>query len=261
MTVAATAASTLSPAQSACAFPVAVCSHAGTGGTAANNYNHFVGQRMVAVNSPGDAYGTGNFGWVDFTPPANSGNELYNLAIGAGSCAVSLGQQVGAQGQKTNVERAWNARFGTYHNTLNASIAPPDFTGYGFPSGDNNYAAYVTQLNARSAFQGTIPNSYNPTTGGPTGGHGLLGQMRRVQTAVVVDCAVWTGSGSGQPPVVDFACVLLLAPVQQGGGWDANSSTTMDIEYLGLASAVGSPCATSGLAGGTFGPLVPTLVQ
>ena len=33
------------------------------------------------------------------------------------------------------------------------------------------------------------------------------------------------------------------------------------LEYLGNASASGSPCTTSGLAGGTAGPLVPVLVR
>jgi hypothetical protein len=35
----------------------------------------------------------------------------------------------------------------------------------------------------------------------------------------------------------------------------------VSMEYVGLASDPGSPCATSGLGGGTFGPLVPVLTQ
>jgi hypothetical protein len=35
----------------------------------------------------------------------------------------------------------------------------------------------------------------------------------------------------------------------------------MDVEFLGLTRTAGTPCASSGLAGGSFGPLVPALVQ
>jgi len=35
----------------------------------------------------------------------------------------------------------------------------------------------------------------------------------------------------------------------------------MWVEYVADASSPGSPCTTSGLAGGVGGPLVPVLVQ
>ena len=63
--------------------------------------------------------------------------------------------------------------------------------------------------------------------------------------------------------MLDFACVLLLAPVRNGGSaasW-TQVSTTMDMEFLGLTRNPGTPCATGGLAGGAYGPPVPTLVQ
>jgi hypothetical protein len=81
--------------------------------------------------------------------------------------------------------------------------------------------------------------------------------------AAIVDCAAWAVSGSAQPPILDFACVLMLAPVRNGGSvaqW-SQVAATMDVEFLGLARAAGTPCASSGLAGGSFGPPVPTLVQ
>ena len=82
-------------------------------------------------------------------------------------------------------------------------------------------------------------------------------------TAAIVDCSVWAASGSAQPPVLDFACVLLLAPVRNGGSaasW-TEVAATMDLEFLGLTRNPGTPCATGGLAGGAYGPPVPTLVQ
>lgn len=258
MSVAATAAASLRPAQSACAFPIAVCKLAG--GTAANNYGRTVGERMTAKNAPGGAYGTGNYGWLDFTPPAGGQAELAGLINGAGSCSIAAGAVVGQAGTITSLESNWNARFGVYHSSMSAATAPPDFTGYGFVTGSNNYANYVTHSSGRDAYQNGVGGPNSKLTQAQ---HGSLGQRRRIATAAIVDCSVWASGGSN-PSVIDFACILLLAPVKNGGSnaqWDPEFATTMDIEFLGLTGAVGTPCATAGLSGGSFGPPVPTLVQ
>lgn len=258
MTVSANAAASLAPSQSACAFPIAVC--AAPGSTAATNYGKTVGQRLTAVLSPGAGYGTGNYGWVDFTPPAGGASELRSLITGSGSCALSVGTTVGSPGVVSTLETAWNTRFGLYRGGFNTGTAPPDFTGWSYPSGSNNFANYVSHLSTRDAFQGNVPGSITTTSSST---HATVGQQRRIAVATVVNCSVWTTSPSANPPILDFACILLLAPVRDGGppaGYTQVSST-LDIEYLGLASAAGTPCASSGLSGGTFGPLVPNLVQ
>jgi len=42
-----------------------------------------------------------------------------------------------------------------------------------------------------------------------------------------------------------------------------NPNDTLKMEYVGLSSAIGSPCASSGVAGdsASVGPMVPALVQ
>jgi hypothetical protein len=55
-------------------------------------------------------------------------------------------------------------------------------------------------------------------------------------------------------PIEAWACVLMLHPIGSPGD-------IVRMEFLGLSSTAGSPCATSGLAGGTAGPLVPVLVH
>jgi hypothetical protein len=54
--------------------------------------------------------------------------------------------------------------------------------------------------------------------------------------------------------VIDYACMLMLQPlsIPMSDTW---------LEFRGNAGAAGSPCTTSGLAGGTAGPLVPVLVR
>ena len=253
-----TAAASLRPAQSACAFPIAVCRL--PGGTSANNYGRTVGERMTAKNSPGGAYGTGNYGWLDFTPPAGGQSELANLINGSGSCAITAGTTVGQAGTITSLESNWNARFGVYASSMSYTNAPPDFTGYGYVTGSNNYSDYVSRSSTRDPYQNGVGGGNSKLTSAQ---HGSYGQKRRIATAAIVDCSVWS-SGSANPTVIDFACILLLAPVQNGGSaaqWGPEFATTMDVEYLGLASAPGTPCATSGLGGGTFGPPVPVLVQ
>jgi hypothetical protein len=55
-------------------------------------------------------------------------------------------------------------------------------------------------------------------------------------------------------PLEGYACVLLLHPIGSPGD-------VVRMEYVGQANDPASPCASSGLAGGTIGPLVPVLVQ
>jgi hypothetical protein len=92
-----------------------------------------------------------------------------------------------------------------------------------------------------------------------SGSLATAGGDRRIVTFPVIDCAAFDGlGGSGTIKVQSLACVLLLHPIKKGAG---PNSTKMWVEYVADASSPGSPCTTSGLAGGVGGPLVPVLVQ
>lgn len=257
LTVAAYATAGLTPSQSACALPIGVC--IAPGGTAANNWGIAIGTRLTSVTGSPPTYGPGQFGWLDFTPPSGGASELAEMIKGSGSCAVKLGDQVGEAGAITSLQHAWNSRFGLYGpGSLSVSDAPPDFTGYGYsPPASSNYADYEARYAARAPFNAKPPGSWKRLTNPE---HTAYGQRRRVATVPVVNCAEFA---SGMPKVQDLACVLLLAPIKgsPAGGWPAGSSATIDIEFLGRASTPGTPCVSYGLAGGTFGPPVPTLVQ
>lgn len=290
--VQAQAAATLSPAISVSAFPVAMCSAPGS--NASTNWGLIPGKWYGADNtgSSNGSYGTGNFGWVDFSTSgttsgcgnANGASELQCvIANPAAAPTASIGTQVGRSGVISGVIDAWNTRFGIYSNSFNTSTAPPDTTGYAYtatnwPNRANAYSGSpggtstaVNYANARSAhlgFQGAaasgagIKSNTHPTS---TANHGLFGRIRRVVITPVVNCSVWAGGGSANPPIQDFSCALVLNPICQGTGACnpglGNGFSDAKVEFIGLASAVNSPCAGSGLPGGTIGPLVPALVQ
>lgn len=268
-TVSALAAATLAPSGSSCAIPVAVCKVPGT--TAATNFGLTVGQWMAPPEGPGSPYGTGNFGWIDFTPPGGGASELADLLTGPGQCDTTLGATVDEPGAIASLETAWNSRFGVYRpgaGNPQLGTAPPDVTGYGYNASNwtvsvvggqtigNAYAGssagasnYIANTASYAPYQNTPPNPFSAISSAQ---HQSLGRNRRVVVAPVVDCEVWN-VGTGRPVIEGFACVLMLDPM-------LGSSPVPALEFLGLSTAAGSPCATNG-APGTFGPLVPQLVQ
>ena len=260
-TVSAMAAATLAPSSSVCAIPVAVCKVPGS--TADTNYGLFIGQWLTVPSGPGSPYGTGNFGWIDFSPPGGGASELADLLTGPGQCSMEIGQRVGQPGSISSLDVAWNSRFGLYKNGAGnpqIATAPMDVTGYAYntttwPEGVSAYygASITGDYNYENAsnnfrpYQLTPPNPFKKST---TDQH-EKGGYRRETVAPVVDCTAWN-TGGANPVVEDWACVLMLNPLL--GGVDPS------LEYLGLSTKAGSPCATNGEPG-TFGPLVPQLVQ
>jgi hypothetical protein len=75
--------------------------------------------------------------------------------------------------------------------------------------------------------------------------HQAYGADRRIVTVPIVNSS---------RRLIDFACMLMLQPM-------TIPVNDVQLEFLGNAGAVGSPCTTSGLAGGSAGPLVPVLVR
>jgi hypothetical protein len=208
---------------------------------------------------------TGSYNWIDFSPPAGGQSELAALLTGSGACATAATNPVGEAGIMGNAAaKAWNSRFGLYQNGAGnpqLNTAPPDFTGFAYtdlswPAQANALPNFLaTQRPANSSYQGNaatgldIGNAYNAATPAQLGSGGA---SRRLVVAPMVDCSGWVSSQT--VPIVAYACVLMLHPI-------GSPSDIVRMEYVGQAGAVGSPCATNGLAGGSFGPLVPVLVQ
>lgn len=271
-TVSAMAAATLAPSSSSCAIPVAVCK--ATGSDASTNFGLTVGQWMQPPPGSGSPYGTGNFGWIDFSPPGGGATELADLLTGAGQCEMEIGVQVGEPGSISSLDVAWNSRFGLYKPGAGNPkpdgnpAASPDVTGYAYdattwPAGFNAYAgssgSSYNYLRA-SAGDGTSGSDYVPYQLIPPppyyalsrNEHVTYGRTRRVAAAPIVDCTVWNSGGSN-PPIEGWACVLMLNPMLAVGDKPT-------LEFLGLSTNAGSLCSTNGEPG-TFGPPVPQLVQ
>jgi hypothetical protein len=86
------------------------------------------------------------------------------------------------------------------------------------------------------------------------------GGDRRLVTAPVVDCEAWAAANTTQQvPVLAYACVLMLHPLSGDNG--PAGAEEVWLEYRGASNDPTSPCYTSGLGGGTTGPLVPVLVH
>ena len=292
-TVTAHAVATLAPSQTACGIPLAMCSKTsppascpplGSGPSLPpDTFGHCPGQWYDGKFEAGGG-ATGNFNWIDFTPPAGGASEMGGLLSGPGQCNTSTPNPVGQTGVTQANANDWNSRFGLYKSGAgnpSAATSPPDFTGYsytatnwttqfnayaGAPVGAATnfqtkraaYASYgdtVDTVDAGNTITGlSISNSYNVATHGPGGQLASSGASRRVEMSPIVDCSGWASSQTVS--VAGWACILLLHPLSAPGD-------TVWLEYIGSPSAPGSPCSSTGLAGGpgSVGPLVPVLVR
>lgn len=268
-TVRAAATATLAQAQSNCAIPMGMCKQGPAPGFGLNP-----GQWYDGFFGAGGSL-TGNFNWIDFTPPNGGASELAALLTGGGACNVAVGTTVGATGAQASLARAWNTRFGLYSGSYDTGSAKPDRTGYAYtalnwPEKQDAYRGssasgkpnYRSQRDARASYGASVAAGNTETGLSISNGHSVitpavhaqLGANRRIATAPIMDCAGWGGSQT--QPILGWACVLMLNPIDGPG-------ETIYMEYLGLASDPTSPCATGGVVGGSTstGPLVPGLVQ
>jgi Flp pilus assembly protein TadG len=286
-TVNAQAVATLAPSQTACAVPMGICA-ASPGDS---DYGMEVGRWYSgkfgppggpppAPVPPGceviETACNGSFNWIDFTPPSGGANELKAMLAGQGACELPpAGTPVGESGAIASLGQPWNTRFGMYQGSYNGpnkfTEYPPDHSGYAYtpfswPSCQNALANYQSVGGRRSSNTpyGTnvangntlsglsIGNAFNPVT--QAANLAIYGRDRRMAIAPIVNCADWCAGTGNTTPVLNYACIFMLHPVDGVQG-------VVRAEYHGLASDAGSPCATSGVVGGNNGPLVPSLVQ
>lgn len=279
--VGAYAVATLAPSQTTCSIPLGVCK--ATGGPSTPPFGLVVGRWYSGKYGSGSGESlTGSYNWIDFSPPAGGTNELRDLLTGVGQCQLPpVGSCVGEQGQKSGAADAWNTRFGVYKGAFNVDNAPPDYTGLAYTKSglgsanlttwpnaapENAYSGtassgttinYEAAKTANSPYQSSNPANLNgnPTVV-PTSVLRDRQQKRREVLAPVVDCAQ-LGTGSPGCPtqqirILGYACVLMLSPI--------SGPEDVVVEYLGQPGALGVPCSSFGLGGGS-GPLVPVLVQ
>jgi Flp pilus assembly protein TadG len=255
--VLASAVATRASAQTTCPIPVALKPKAGG---VAPNYGFNVGDWVKLIQAQNASAG-GEIGWANLDG-SNSASETE--AELNNHCGTKVGDTLGTPGVQTSVVDVWNQRFGIYKNSGDPSVQRPDYTGYTYtaltwPAQSNAFGDFLAK---RAAFASCIDtgkvkdcenltglslNSFQKlaASGNVAGGHKQYGLDRRIVTVPVID-------GGGH--VIDYACMLMLQPltIPMSDTW---------LEFRGNAGAAGSPCTTSGLAGGLAGPLVPVLVR
>jgi Flp pilus assembly protein TadG len=258
MDVAASAIATLAPAQSACPMPLAL--HPKSGST--SPYGFTKGE-WVTLLSKG-TIGNGQIGWANLDGSTNASETAAELD---GHCGTKVGDHLGTPGVQSSVIDNWNSRFGIYKNNSGPDRMHPDFTGIVYTA-----TTWTSQRNAISDFlakrqtftsctasatsvgdcetaTGITLNSFTSlATAGSNGQLHQYGTNRRLVSVPVVD---------GSNNVIDFACMLLLQPIPA----PFKNDNIVQLEYVGSASELGSPCTANGMAGGTAGPLVPVLVR
>lgn len=278
--VAATAVATLQGGSSVCAIPLGMCTRVApppctVAGVTPDKFGLCKGQWYSGrFESGGSA--TGNFNWLDYTPPGGGAGELDEILAGPGYCEIGPDAVFHAeQGEMQSVKDAWNSRFGLYKNSgqWNANTAPPDFTGYSYgptnwPQGHDAYPDYLVRqatyqsygYPADSTAAGNnatgldVKNSFRTSASGINGPHGRGTHDRRLVAIPAVNCATW-GPGH-QVEVSGWVCALMVTPL-------SGPNDEVVLEYLGDVQVEETPCGAFGLAGGPggIGPRVPTLVQ
>ena len=266
--VSALAVATRGSAQTSCMLPIGICDKPG---------GFQPGEWVQGAVGSGSAL-TGQFHWLDFTGNAGGANDVKALLQGPGQCSLPGADSVVREsGNIGSAAFAYNTRFGIYQGSNAPPVdGIPDLTGYAYynntvtqPPYPNKYNyptnpsnSFVAKRSAYAKYQGDN-QSDNPLLNVIPPGKiygGLLatsGANRRIVTAPIVNCPI--PSSSSTPVKINrVACILLLHPIKTGA---AASSEKMWIEYLGAANDPVSPCATSGLPGGTAGPLVTVLVR
>jgi Flp pilus assembly protein TadG len=272
-TVAASAVASLVPGQTSCPLPVAVCES----GLSGKN----PGDWLESLLSSGEGI-TGDFLWASFPDDQDNGaKDIKNILTGEGVCNTpAVGAKVGDPGGKAGAYGAWNTRFGLYQGSYSPSTARPDLTGFTYtaiswPSCEKAFiSGHFSQQRADYASFQDLKNKSDytglkfPVDPSDRKTHGQ-GDDRRLAIVPVVNCPEFEKNHVAT--VKKWACVLMLHPLDSGAkptdpAFAACSSTgnsTMFLEYLGWASDPDSPCASSGVVGGSTsaGPLVPSLVR
>jgi hypothetical protein len=275
-TIGATAVATLAPSISNCAVPLAICKEEvldlakQPGDWLCGKFEP--GNQANQTKCPPSTNLTGAYKWVKY-PGFTQVKDLRELIGGVGQCNLNGTSTVQSHnGQISTLIDPWNSRFGLYKGAPDLAGAPPDLTGHAYsadpaspafwrdPGSGTSRNAFPDFQDKRAAF---TPGGNLPAKGAfrwiSRNDHRTAGGDRRMVVAPIVNCTT-LGATTGNVPIIDWACVLMLNPV-------FNPNDEMYLEYRGrasnLAEFAAAGCVSSGLPGGPTagGPRVPTLVQ
>lgn len=265
--VSAEAVARLAPAQAACAIPIGLCTQQTVKNSPLPNWGFVDGSWYDGRFGAGGG-STGSYNWIDFSPPSGGASELAALLGGEGQCEVPTSPLVGQTGVAQSLANAWNSRFGLYKGSYDPATNRMDYTGFAYtptswPAAthdsdgdgkpDHAYADFLAKRGTHTPYQGNAAAGLSLSGfRTSTSAQHAAGADRRVVAVPVVRCQEWMGAQT--IAIRDWACTLMLNPIDGPDG--------VVLEFLGMASEIGSPCATLGMpGGGGIGPNVPTLVR
>ena len=270
--VSAFAVATLGPGQTFCGTaPMGICAQ-DTSSTYGYSANDWLSLNVnVDKNDEDDVEVApdSKFRWIDFDPNQGGSDEVRDRLAGQNQvCDLKVGDNVREMGAKQGVKSAYNTRFGLYKSgggnekQYSPENAPPDRTGYAFPTnnkgdpvvftGDDAYGPYKIHQGSYSPFDKTAydGNEWGQAAAPET--YKTAGVNKRLIAVPMIACP---GPGK-DTPILDMACVLMLNPMNNGVG-----KQSLYLQYLGLTKNSTEPeCQSAGLPGGG-GPKVPRLVQ
>jgi hypothetical protein len=267
-TVTAMAVASLSPSITTCAIPVGVCAANAPIGLQPGSWLN------GALGADGNM--SGQFKWVDFSPPNGGATEVISSLTGPGVCNLpAIGTNVGQSGVASSVAAGWNSRFGISFGSVKEGDGVPDYSGYAYVPGKDGVANTIapgTSYNMLANFQGKR-GTFSPYQGNAQTelkANGTIensdylkanGADRRMATVAVIDCNAFDSGATA--PVTEWACVLMLHPINTSQGGTGTGADRMYLEYRGRSKDPNSACTTTGTVGGpnSNGPLVPTLVR
>lgn len=269
-TVRGKATATRGSAQSTCPIPLALMPPAvpqtcKVAGETPDAIGMCLGNWITMMYAPGNSPSplpNGQIGWANLDG-SNSASETE--AEMNGRCGTEVGDTLGTPGVQASIADVWNYRFGIYKDVGSISTLThrPDYTGYAYtsqnwPSEANAFPDFKAKRLAFASCSTSVGNCETlidrklnsfkdlAPSGQVPGGHYQYGMNRRIVLVPVVD---------GTMKVKNYACMLMLQPLS------IPAHSQIQLEYRGLASRPDTPCTTSGLPGGTAGPLVPVLVE
>lgn len=267
-TVTAMAVASLSPSITTCAIPVGICAADAPPGLLHGSW------LRGALDAGGNM--SGQFKWVDFSPPNGGATEVISSLTGPGVCNLpAIGTNVGQSGVASSIAAGWNSRFGISFGSVKEGDGVPDLSGYAYVPGKNGVPSTIvsnTQYNKLADFQGQRETfaSYQGTAATGLKANGTIsnsayleanGKDRRMATVALIDCNAFDSGATA--PVTEWACVLMLHPINTSQGGSGTGADRMYLEYHGRSNDPNSACTNIGTVGGpnNNGPLVPALVR
>ncbi|MGV2290623.1 pilus assembly protein TadG-related protein [Trinickia sp. YCB016] len=259
--VSASAVATLGASQTTCAIPVFVCQAGTESSTAPANETYTVGEWIASKSGSTPNYGPGNFGWAALDG-SNSASTIASELTGNYCSLPATGTSLGSTGNKVADSGAWNTRFGIYGTSYkDPTSGTPDYTGFDyntttFSAGANAYSDFVSRRTTFAPYQGDSATGQNTKGTDTASYYSTYGADRRLALAPELNCNTLAAGHSA--PVVRWDCVLMLDPMDSGGG-----AGPVHLEYEGSSTDPSVPCATHGIpgSGSSLGPQVPMLVE